>query len=146
MKRAWAGRAVIAALWVGLIVAIVSDVSASEGRGTPSASSEAASKAVPSRDRPDFEQELALAYSASAPAKSGSRAFHLRAAATSVQQFDGRMLAVWAYNDQVPGLLYRRDTIDVGMVPIDWGRWMMHCHILEHAEAGMMTEIHVGDR
>jgi len=23
---------------------------------------------------------------------------------------------------------------------------MMHCHILEHAEAGMMTEIHVGDR
>mgnify|MGYP000002586381 CR=1 FL=1 len=34
-------------------------------------------------------------------------------------------------------------TIDVGMVPLDWGYWMMHCHILEHADAGMMTEIHV---
>ena len=42
-------------------------------------------------------------------------------------------------------LLFRNETIDVGMVPIDWGRWMMHCHILEHAEAGMMTEIRVGE-
>jgi len=42
-------------------------------------------------------------------------------------------------------LLHRRETIDVGMVPLDWGRWMMHCHILEHAEAGMMTEVQVGD-
>ena len=24
------------------------------------------------------------------------------------------------------------------------GVWMAHCHILEHAELGMMTEIHVG--
>lgn len=43
-------------------------------------------------------------------------------------------------------LLYGRETVDVGMVPIDWGRWMMHCHILEHAESGMMTEIRVGSR
>ncbi len=43
-------------------------------------------------------------------------------------------------------LLYGRETLDVGMVPIDWGRWMMHCHILEHAEAGMMTEIRVDGR
>lgn len=42
-------------------------------------------------------------------------------------------------------LLKRRETIDVGMVAMDWGRWMMHCHILEHAEAGMMTEIRVGE-
>ncbi len=40
-------------------------------------------------------------------------------------------------------LLHRKETIDVAMVPIDWGKWMMHCHILEHAAAGMMTEIHV---
>ncbi|MBT8467868.1 MAG: multicopper oxidase family protein [Deltaproteobacteria bacterium] len=40
-------------------------------------------------------------------------------------------------------LLHGRETIDVGMVPLDWGRWMMHCHILEHAESGMMTEIDV---
>lgn len=41
-------------------------------------------------------------------------------------------------------LLRSREIIDVGMVPIDWGRWMMHCHILEHADSGMMTEIRVG--
>lgn len=43
-------------------------------------------------------------------------------------------------------LLHPRETIDVGMVPLDWGRWMMHCHILEHAESGMMTEIEVHGR
>lgn len=42
-------------------------------------------------------------------------------------------------------LLSRYESVDVGMVPIDWGRWMMHCHILEHADAGMMTEIRVGE-
>lgn len=40
-------------------------------------------------------------------------------------------------------LLHRNETIDVGMVPLDWGRWLMHCHILEHAASGMMTEIEV---
>jgi FtsP/CotA-like multicopper oxidase with cupredoxin domain len=24
-------------------------------------------------------------------------------------------------------------------VPVDRGKWMLHCHVLEHAEAGMMT-------
>jgi len=28
-------------------------------------------------------------------------------------------------------LVHGRETIDVGMVPLDSGRWMMHCHILE---------------
>ncbi len=32
---------------------------------------------------------------------------------------------------------------DVGMVPQDEGRWMLHCHILEHAESGMMTLVEV---
>lgn len=41
-------------------------------------------------------------------------------------------------------LLRARESVDVGMVPLDWGRWMMHCHILEHADSGMMTEVHVG--
>ena len=40
-------------------------------------------------------------------------------------------------------LLRGRESIDVGMVPLDWGRWMMHCHILEHAESGMMTLVEV---
>ena len=30
-----------------------------------------------------------------------------------------------------------------GLVPTEVGTWMMHCHILEHAEAGMMTTIAV---
>jgi FtsP/CotA-like multicopper oxidase with cupredoxin domain len=40
-------------------------------------------------------------------------------------------------------LVHSRETIDVGLVPEDAGRWMMHCHILEHAEAGMMTTLEV---
>lgn len=41
-------------------------------------------------------------------------------------------------------LVHGRETIDIGVVPLDEGAWMMHCHILEHAEAGMMTIIEVG--
>jgi FtsP/CotA-like multicopper oxidase with cupredoxin domain len=40
-------------------------------------------------------------------------------------------------------LVHARETIDVGVVPQDAGNWMMHCHILEHAEAGMMTTLEV---
>jgi FtsP/CotA-like multicopper oxidase with cupredoxin domain len=36
-------------------------------------------------------------------------------------------------------LVHAKETIDIGLVPLDPGTWMMHCHILEHAEAGMMT-------
>ncbi len=56
---------------------------------------------------------------------------------------NGQPLDVPYFRDTV--LLHGRETIDVGMVPVDWGRWMMHCHILEHAESGMMTEVRVGD-
>ena len=40
-------------------------------------------------------------------------------------------------------LVKPRETIDIGMMPLDEGRWMLHCHILEHADAGMMTELDV---
>jgi FtsP/CotA-like multicopper oxidase with cupredoxin domain len=36
-------------------------------------------------------------------------------------------------------LMHAKETIDIALVPLDAGKWMMHCHILEHAEAGMMT-------
>jgi FtsP/CotA-like multicopper oxidase with cupredoxin domain len=42
-------------------------------------------------------------------------------------------------------LIHGRESIDIGVVPTDAGAWMMHCHILEHAEAGMMTMIDVVD-
>ncbi|MBA3503977.1 MAG: multicopper oxidase family protein, partial [Deltaproteobacteria bacterium] len=34
-------------------------------------------------------------------------------------------------------LMHGRESIDIGVIPLDAGDWMMHCHILEHAEAGM---------
>ncbi len=40
-------------------------------------------------------------------------------------------------------LIHPKEEIDVGVVPTDAGTWMMHCHILEHAESGMMTTIDV---
>lgn len=40
-------------------------------------------------------------------------------------------------------LIHAREEVDVGLVPTDAGTWMLHCHILEHAEAGMMTTIDV---
>lgn len=40
-------------------------------------------------------------------------------------------------------LIHAEESIDIGVVPLDPGRWMMHCHVLEHAEAGMMTTFEV---
>lgn len=40
-------------------------------------------------------------------------------------------------------LVHAKEKVDVGVVPLDPGAWMMHCHILEHAEAGMMTMLDV---
>jgi FtsP/CotA-like multicopper oxidase with cupredoxin domain len=40
-------------------------------------------------------------------------------------------------------LIKSRETIDIGLMPLDNGKWMLHCHILEHAEAGMMTELEI---
>jgi len=40
-------------------------------------------------------------------------------------------------------LVYPKETIDVGVVPLDKGKWLTHCHIQEHAEAGMMTLVEV---
>lgn len=40
-------------------------------------------------------------------------------------------------------LLRARETVDIGLVPEDPGKWMLHCHILEHAESGMMMLIEV---
>ncbi len=40
-------------------------------------------------------------------------------------------------------LVYPKQTVDVALVPLDKGLWVSHCHILEHAEAGMMTAVKV---
>jgi FtsP/CotA-like multicopper oxidase with cupredoxin domain len=40
-------------------------------------------------------------------------------------------------------LVHAKETVDIGLVPLDKGSWANHCHILEHAEAGMMTVVTV---
>ena len=40
-------------------------------------------------------------------------------------------------------LVHPRETVEVGMVATDDGAWANHCHILEHAEGGMMTTINI---
>lgn len=40
-------------------------------------------------------------------------------------------------------LIKRQEVVDIGLVPLDNGNWANHCHILEHAESGMMTTIKV---
>lgn len=42
-------------------------------------------------------------------------------------------------------LVHPKETVDVGLVALDPGDWMLHCHVLEHAEAGMMTTIRVSE-
>jgi FtsP/CotA-like multicopper oxidase with cupredoxin domain len=42
-------------------------------------------------------------------------------------------------------LVHGRESVDLGVVPTDIGQWMVHCHILEHAESGMMTLVEVRD-
>ena len=40
-------------------------------------------------------------------------------------------------------LVHAQETVDVVTVPADPGVWMAHCHVLEHAESGMMTLLEV---
>lgn len=40
-------------------------------------------------------------------------------------------------------LIGPKQSVDVGLVPMDKGLWANHCHILEHAEAGMMSTVKV---
>jgi FtsP/CotA-like multicopper oxidase with cupredoxin domain len=54
---------------------------------------------------------------------------------------DGKPVDEPFFRDTV--LVHRKETVDLGVVPEDVGLWMMHCHILEHAEAGMMAFLEV---
>lgn len=40
-------------------------------------------------------------------------------------------------------LVKSQEVVEIGLVPLDKGLWAKHCHILEHAEAGMMTVFEV---
>ena len=38
-------------------------------------------------------------------------------------------------------LVGSEETVDIGLVPLDRGTWMNHCHTTEHADAGMMASV-----
>ena len=42
-------------------------------------------------------------------------------------------------------LLDYNGSIEIGVVPVDNGKWMLHCHLLEHSALGMMTLVEVRD-
>ena len=66
---------------------------------------------------------------------------HIHGAFFKVLARDGHPLDERHWRDTV--LVRPRETVDIGLVPLDIGRWMLHCHILEHAESGMMTLVDV---
>jgi FtsP/CotA-like multicopper oxidase with cupredoxin domain len=41
-------------------------------------------------------------------------------------------------------LLRPEETVDVAFVADNPGDWMLHCHVLEHQETGMMAYLRVG--
>ncbi|MEO8181497.1 MAG: multicopper oxidase family protein [Deltaproteobacteria bacterium] len=66
----------------------------------------------------------------------------------------GQFFYVVARNDQPVDeghwrdtvLIHPHETVDVALKPRDVGLWMLHCHILEHAESGMMTLLQVSQQ
>ncbi len=66
---------------------------------------------------------------------------HIHGSFFRVLARDGREVDEPYWRDTV--LVRPHQTVDVGLVPLDRGLWMLHCHILEHAEAGMMTLVEV---
>ena len=58
-----------------------------------------------------------------------------------VTAVDGEPIDEGHFRDTV--LVYPNQTIDIAMRATDKGLWAVHCHIQEHAEAGMMTLLEV---
>lgn len=54
---------------------------------------------------------------------------------------DGKPVEENYWRDTV--LIGPRESVDIALIPLDKGAWAHHCHILEHAEAGMMGIIEV---
>ncbi len=54
---------------------------------------------------------------------------------------DGKPVDERFWRDTI--LIGPEESVDIGLVPLDKGLWAYHCHILEHAEAGMMSVVRV---
>lgn len=66
---------------------------------------------------------------------------HLHGQFFKVVARDGRPVDEAHWRDTV--LVRPRETVDIALVPTELGNWMLHCHIMEHQEAGMMTLVAV---
>ena len=66
---------------------------------------------------------------------------HLHGQFFKVIARDGVPVSEPYFRDTV--LVYPRQSVDVALVPLDKGLWVNHCHILEHAAAGMLTAVEV---
>jgi FtsP/CotA-like multicopper oxidase with cupredoxin domain len=66
---------------------------------------------------------------------------HLHGQFFKVITRNGRAVDEGFFRDTV--LVERDEVVDVAVVPQDLGTWALHCHTLEHAEAGMMTLVEV---
>lgn len=69
---------------------------------------------------------------------------HLHGQFFKVISRNGQPIDEGHFRDTV--LLYPGDQIDIGLVGLDAGTWAFHCHIQEHADAGMMTLVEVSER
>ncbi len=66
---------------------------------------------------------------------------HLHGQFFKVLSRNGKPVNEQYFKDTV--LLNPDETVEIGIIPLDKGKWLNHCHILEHAEAGMITVIEV---
>ena len=66
---------------------------------------------------------------------------HLHGQFFRVIDRNGKNIAEDFWRDTL--LVGPRETIRVALMPTDTGKWAHHCHILEHAESGMMNLIEV---
>ena len=66
---------------------------------------------------------------------------HLHGQFFKVITRDGKPVDEGFFRDTV--LVYPGETVELATVPLDKGKWLNHCHILEHADAGMMTVVKV---
>jgi len=66
---------------------------------------------------------------------------HLHGQFFKVIAKDGKVVEENYWRDTI--LIGPKESVDIGLIPLDKGLWANHCHILEHAEAGMMTTFKV---
>jgi FtsP/CotA-like multicopper oxidase with cupredoxin domain len=66
---------------------------------------------------------------------------HLHGQFFKVVSRNGTLVDEQYFRDTV--LVKPKEVVDIALVPLDRGIWVNHCHILEHAAAGMITAVTV---